>query len=64
MQDQDLTQKIIGCAMKVRSTLGPGFLESVYRKSMVYELTRAGLKVESEKPIQALRGNPGGRFRG
>ena len=63
MQDQDLTQKIIGCAMKVRSTLGPGFLESVYRKSMVYELTRAGLKVESEKPIQVYyEGIPVGDF--
>ena len=63
MQDQDLTQKIIGCAIKVHSTLGPGFLESVYRKSMVYELTRAGLKVESEKPIQVhYEGIPVGDF--
>jgi GxxExxY protein len=31
---------------------GFGFLESVYRKAMVIELTRAGLKVEEEKPLE------------
>jgi GxxExxY protein len=51
MEDQELTEKIIGCAMKVHSTLGPGFLESVYQKALAHELSKAGLKVESEKPI-------------
>jgi hypothetical protein len=51
MQDQELTEKIIGCAMKVHSVLGPGFLESVYQKALAHELGKAGLKVECEKPI-------------
>jgi len=51
MEEQELTEKIIGCAMKVHSTLGPGFLESVYQKALAYELRKAGLKVEGEKPI-------------
>ncbi len=51
MEDQELTKKIIGCAMKVHSTLGPGFLESVYQKALAHEVSKAGLKVECEKPI-------------
>jgi len=48
----DLAGKVIGLAMKVHSTLGPGFLESVYKKALQYELIRAGFKAELEKPIQ------------
>jgi GxxExxY protein len=51
MEQQELTEKIIGCAMKVHSTLGPGFLESVYAKALAYELRKAGLNVECEKLI-------------
>jgi GxxExxY protein len=48
----DLSGKVIGPAMKVHRTLGPGFLESVYKKALQYELIRAGFKAELEKPIQ------------
>jgi GxxExxY protein len=51
MEEQELTEKIIGCAMKVHSALGPGFLESVYAKALAHELVKAGLKVECEKLI-------------
>jgi len=51
MEDRELTEKIIGCAMKVHSTLGPGFLESVYRRALAHELRKAGLKVDCEKPV-------------
>jgi len=47
----DLAGQVIGLAMKVHSTLGPGFLESVYQKALAYELAEAGFKVELEKPI-------------
>ena len=49
--DHALTEKIIGCAMKVHRQLGPGFLESVYRNALAFELRRAGLSVELEKHI-------------
>ena len=51
MEDQKLIEMIIGCGMKVHSTLGPGFLESVYQKALAHELRKAGLHVEWEKPI-------------
>jgi GxxExxY protein len=51
MEHEKLTETIIGCAMKVHRTLGPGFFESVYQKSLAHELRKAGLMVECEKPI-------------
>jgi GxxExxY protein len=52
MEDEALTQKIIGCAITVHKTLGPGFLESVYQKAFAHELEKAGLKFACEYPIQ------------
>ena len=45
-QDHALTEKVIGSAMKVHRTLGPGFLESVYLNALIHELRRAGLSAE------------------
>ena len=50
-EDHALTEKVIGCAMKVHRQLGPGFLESVYRNALAFELRRAGLEVEMDKHI-------------
>jgi GxxExxY protein len=44
-----LTEKIIGCAIEVHRILGPGLLESVYRDCLMIELTRHGLRVQSER---------------
>ncbi len=52
--DDPLTQQIIGLAMKVHRVLGPGFLESVYRKALLIELRKAGLRAEEEKRISVL----------
>jgi GxxExxY protein len=51
MEHAKLTETIIGAAMKVHRTFGPGFLESVYQKALAHELRKLGLKVECEKPI-------------
>jgi GxxExxY protein len=46
---EELTEKIIGCAIEVHRVLGPGLLESVYRECLIIELRRQGLRVESER---------------
>ena len=51
MTDYELTQRVIGCAMKVHSGLGPGLLESAYQECLCFELIRAGLFVEKQKPM-------------
>ncbi|MGC8492953.1 MAG: GxxExxY protein [Syntrophobacteraceae bacterium] len=51
MHDAALTEQIIGCAMKVHRTLGPGFLESVYAKALGHELCKARLCVERQKSV-------------
>jgi GxxExxY protein len=50
-KDHELTEKIIGLAMKVHRTLGPGFLESVYLNALVHELRRAGFSAEVAQRI-------------
>ena len=50
-QDHALTEKVIGLAMKVHRALGPGFLESVYRNALAFELRRTGLSVELDQRI-------------
>ena len=50
-EDHALTEKVIGLAMKVHRTLGPGFLESVYLNAFTYELRRAGFEVETGQRI-------------
>ena len=47
----ELTEKIIGLAIKVHRKLGPGFLESVYQAALAYELKRAGIPFEKEKEL-------------
>jgi GxxExxY protein len=51
MKENELTEKIIGCAIKVHKELGPGLLESAYTECLRYELEQNGLKVEKEKPL-------------
>jgi len=50
--EYDLAGQVIGLAMKVHRTLGPGFLESVYQEALLYELVKSGFKVESYQPIK------------
>ncbi len=49
MEINEITRKILSCAYTVHSALGPGLLESAYRKCLAYELRRFGLKAEEEK---------------
>ena len=47
----ELTYKIIGCAIEVHKNVGPGLLESVYEKCLIKELTLQGLQCDSKKKI-------------
>lgn len=48
---QTLTETIIGCAIEVHRTLGPGLLESVYRECLSIELRANHLHVEAERAV-------------
>jgi len=47
----DISYRIIGCAIEVHRNLGPGLLESTYEECLVYELNNAGLTCERQKPL-------------
>jgi GxxExxY protein len=46
---RDLSYQIMAAVFEVHKELGPGFLESVYKKALVLELTNRGMKLGSEK---------------
>lgn len=50
-QDEEIAKSLIGAAIEVHRELGPGFLESIYRKALAYELSLRGIAVEQEKEI-------------
>ena len=52
MKHEELTRKIIGCAMEVHKTLGNGFQEVVYQRALGIEMTHAGLIYEREKEME------------
>jgi GxxExxY protein len=51
MTENEISEKIIGCAIQVHRELGPGLLESSYEECLYYELIQAGLLVEKQKPL-------------
>lgn len=50
----EYTHRLLACAYTVHSLLGPGLLESVYEKALMYELTHNGFKVERQVPIEVM----------
>lgn len=51
MEENKITEIIIGCAIKVHKALGPGLLESAYKECLFYELNKTALFTEKEKPL-------------
>lgn len=51
-QINELSNKIIGYAIKVHKALGSGFIEKIYVKALVYELEKNKVKFVREKPIK------------
>jgi GxxExxY protein len=54
MTEDELSNLVIGRAIKIHRALGPGLLESAYRECLLYELTEAGIFVEKEKPMPLI----------
>ena len=48
MDVDDITHKIIGCAMQVHRVLGNGFQEVIYQRALAIELAHCGLSFERE----------------
>ncbi len=48
MKHEELTHKIIGCAMKVHSVLGNGFQEVIYQRALAIEMEKQGLGYKRE----------------
>jgi GxxExxY protein len=54
MELNQITEKIIGCAIEVHKNLGPGLLESAYEECLVFELKKAGLTFERQKSVPVI----------
>ena len=54
MTENELSRKIIGCAIEVHKQLGSGLLESAYQECLFYELKKSGLNVQREKPMPII----------
>jgi len=50
----DLSNKVLGCAIEVHRELGPGLLESTYEQCLAYELNRAkvSFQLQVELPVE------------
>jgi GxxExxY protein len=56
LQNRDLTERIIGAALRVHRALGPGFLETFYEEALSLELTSAGIFFERQKLVPIFYG--------
>jgi GxxExxY protein len=51
MEFDELSNRVIGCAIEVHRNLGPGLLESAYRQCLACELSDAGIPFQMELPL-------------
>ena len=51
MNENEISEMIIKCAIKIHKKMGSGLLESVYEKVLAYELRKIGLKVKEQESI-------------
>ena len=50
MEFDDLSNRVIGCAIEVHRHLGPGLLESAYEQCLAHELNRSGITFQLQHP--------------
>jgi GxxExxY protein len=61
---RELSYQIVGCAIAVHRTLGPGFPEAVYERALELEFGKQGLSFERQKSYRVTyEGKPVGDFR-
>ncbi|HBO44656.1 MAG TPA: GxxExxY protein [Planctomycetaceae bacterium] len=51
MEFDELSHRVLGCAIEVHKRLGPGLLESAYQQCLAYELSRLGIRFRTESPL-------------
>lgn len=51
MEINQITEKILSCAFKVHTILGPGLLESAFEECLFYEIKKSQLHVEKQKSL-------------
>lgn len=51
MHENEISQRVIGCAIAVHRSLGPGLLESAYQECLAAEMQALGLEFERQRPI-------------
>jgi GxxExxY protein len=51
---ENVMTRTIGCAIAVHRELGPGYLESIYKRAMRIELEACGLSYEAERPVRVV----------
>jgi GxxExxY protein len=49
-----LSSKVIGAAIEVHKTIGPGLLESAYEECLCHEMGLRGIKYERQKPLPVV----------
>jgi GxxExxY protein len=54
MSENELSNIVIGHAIEVHRSLGPGLLESAYQECLYFDLIQSGLHVEKEKPMPII----------
>jgi len=54
MTEDEIANKVIGIAIEVHKSLGPGLLESAYKECLLYKIKQAGIVAEKEKPIPLI----------
>jgi GxxExxY protein len=52
--ESNLSRRVIGCAIEVSNTLGPGFFEKLYEKALCVEFEARGISFQSQKPVQVI----------
>jgi len=51
LHDREITQRVIGAAIRVHREIGPGFLESIYEQALAVEFALSGIQFIRQKPI-------------